>query len=110
MRLWISGIAAVVLLAGPAQAQESRPFGLEAGVVMGIIGVPYPTVGVVAGPWSVRVSGGRAPRLECVQSFLGEEEVVLSELDYVLKPHQFVQEPWLLASLSKKEPLSIPFE
>ncbi len=62
MRLWISGIAAVVLLiAGPARAQEPRPFGLEAGVVMGIIAVPYPTVGVVAGPWSVRVSGGRAP-------------------------------------------------
>jgi len=64
MRLWISGIATVVLLfAGPARAQESRPFGLEAGVVMGIIGVPYPTAGVVAGPWSVRVSGGRAPGL-----------------------------------------------
>ena len=62
MRLWVSGLAAVVLLgASSAQAQESRPFGLEAGVVMGIIAVPYPTVGVVAAPWSIRVSGGRAP-------------------------------------------------
>ena len=64
MRPWVSGIAAAVLLvASPARAQESRPFGLEAGVVMGIIGVPYPSVGVVAAPWSVRVSGGRAPGL-----------------------------------------------
>ena len=64
MGRWVSRIAAVILLvAGPARAQESRPFGLEAGVVMGIIGVPYPTVGIVAAPWSVRVSGGRAPGL-----------------------------------------------
>ena len=66
MRPWVSGIAAAILLvASPARAQESRPFGLEAGVVMGIIGVPYPTVGVVAAPWSVRVSGGRGPGLNC---------------------------------------------
>lgn len=59
MRSWVSGIAAaVVLVASPAAAQESRPFDLEAGIVVGIILVPYPTVGVVAGPWSVRVSGG----------------------------------------------------
>jgi hypothetical protein len=62
MRLWVSGIAAVALLgASPARGQESRPFGLEAGVVMGIIAVPYPTAAIVAAPWSVRVSGGRAP-------------------------------------------------
>jgi hypothetical protein len=62
MRLSVPAIAAAVLLvSSPARAQESRPFGVEAGVVMGIIAVPYPTVGVVAAPWSVRVSGGRAP-------------------------------------------------
>jgi hypothetical protein len=67
MRLRVVGVAAAVLLAtGPARAQESRPFGLEAGVVMGIIGVPYPTAGVVVGPWSVRVSGGRGPgQVDC---------------------------------------------
>jgi hypothetical protein len=62
MRLCVPAIAAAVLLvASPARTQESRRFGLEAGVVMGIIAVPYPTVGVVAAPWSIRVSGGRAP-------------------------------------------------
>ena len=62
MRLCVPAIAAAVLLvASPARTQESRRFGLEAGVVMGIIAVPYPTVAVVAAPWSVRVSGGRAP-------------------------------------------------
>ena len=64
MRCWVSGIAAAVLLvASPARAQESRPFGLEVGVVQGILNVPYPTVTVVAAPWSIRVSGGRMPRL-----------------------------------------------
>jgi hypothetical protein len=64
MRRWVSGIAtAILLVASPARAQESRPFGLEAGVVMGIFGVRYPTVAVVAAPWSVRVSGVRVPRL-----------------------------------------------
>jgi hypothetical protein len=64
MRRSVSGIAAVILLvASPARAQESRLFALEAGVVMGIIGVPYPTVGIIAAPWSIRVSGGRAPGL-----------------------------------------------
>lgn len=62
MRLGVAAIvAAVLVVASPARAQESRPFALEAGVVMGIIAVPYPTVGVVAAPWSVRFSGGRAP-------------------------------------------------
>jgi hypothetical protein len=63
MRRWVFGIAAAILLiASPARAQESRPLGLEAGVVMGIFGIRYPTVAVVAAPWSVRVSGVRVPR------------------------------------------------
>lgn len=61
MRSWVAGIAAaVVLVASPAGAQESHPFDIEAGIVVGIIAVPYPTVALVTGPWSVRVSGGRA--------------------------------------------------
>ena len=62
MRRWVSGIAAAILLvASPARAQESRPVDVEAGVVMGIFGVRYPTVAVVAAPWSVRASGVVVP-------------------------------------------------
>ena len=62
MRRWVSGIAAAILLvASPARAQESRPLAVEAGVVMGIFGVRYPTVAVVAAPWSVRASGVLVP-------------------------------------------------
>jgi hypothetical protein len=80
MRLWVSGIAAALLLvASPSRAEESRPFGLEAGVVMGIIGVPYPTVAVVAAPWSIRVSGGRAPGLVNCHGFQANIGRVLRE-------------------------------
>jgi hypothetical protein len=58
MKPWIVGVAAIVLfVARPLSAQESRPVAVEAGVVMGIV-QPYASVGVVAGPWSVRASGG----------------------------------------------------
>ena len=58
MKSWIVGAAAVVLfVATPVFAQESRPVAVEAGVVMGIV-QPYASLGVVAGPWSVRASGG----------------------------------------------------
>jgi hypothetical protein len=58
MKPWIVGIAASFLFVTRSVcAQESRPVALEAGVVMGIV-QPYASLGVVAGPWSVRVSGG----------------------------------------------------
>jgi hypothetical protein len=56
MKRWIIG-AAIVLTASSVGAQESRPVSLEAGIVMGLV-QPYASVGVVAGPWSVRASGG----------------------------------------------------
>ena len=38
-------------------AQPSRPLAVEAGAVMGVV-QPYASLGLVAGPWSVRASGG----------------------------------------------------
>jgi hypothetical protein len=60
MKPWIVGVAAALLLvARPLSAQESRPVAVEAGMVMGLVS-PYASVGIVAGPWSLRASGGVA--------------------------------------------------
>lgn len=59
MKPWTVGVAAAILfIAKSVCAQESRPVAFEVGVVQGILPTPYASVGVVAGPWSVRVSGG----------------------------------------------------
>jgi hypothetical protein len=59
MKSWIVGAAAIALFVPtPIFAQPPRPVALEAGVVMGIFVQPYASLGVVAGPWSVRASGG----------------------------------------------------
>jgi hypothetical protein len=58
MKPLIAGVAATLLcVARPLSAQGSRPLTFEAGVVMGLVS-PYASFGVVAGPWSVRASGG----------------------------------------------------
>lgn len=57
MKLWnVAMTAAILLMAASANAQ-SRPVAFEVGVVQGIIFRPYVSVGMVAAPWSVRVSG-----------------------------------------------------
>ena len=59
MKPWMVGVAAAFLfMAKSVCAQESRPVAFEVGVVQGIIPTPYASVGVVAGPWSIRLSGG----------------------------------------------------
>ena len=66
MKRWTLGVAAAILfIAKPAGAQQSRPVAFEVGAVMGIIAQPYASVGVVAAPWSVRVSGGGALPCDC---------------------------------------------
>ena len=63
MKPWTVGAAAAFLfIAQPVCAQQSRPAALELGVVAGIINQPYASVGVVAAPWAIRVSGGGRPR------------------------------------------------
>jgi hypothetical protein len=63
MKRLIVGLGAALLcVAQPLFAQESRPaapVAFEAGVVLGVV-QPNILVGVVAGPWSVRASGGAA--------------------------------------------------
>ena len=64
LKPWTVGVvAASLFIAKPVCAQQSRRVGVEAGVVMGIIAEPYATVGIVAAPWSIRVSGGGQPEL-----------------------------------------------
>jgi hypothetical protein len=59
MKSWIVGAAAAVLsIATPTFAEPSRPLALEAGVVMGLVAQPYASLAVIAGPWSLRASGG----------------------------------------------------
>ena len=66
MKRWTLGVAAAILfIAKPAGAQQSRAVAFEVGAVMGIIAQPYASVGVVAAPWSVRVSGGGALPCDC---------------------------------------------
>jgi hypothetical protein len=55
----VAAAAVVLLVARPLSAQESRSAAVEAGLVMGVVS-PYASVGVVAGPWSIRASGGAA--------------------------------------------------
>jgi hypothetical protein len=69
MKRWIVG-AVVLLSASAVSAQESRPVSLEAGMVMGLV-QPYASLGVVAGPWSVRVSGGAGHNCNGQQVNLG---------------------------------------
>jgi hypothetical protein len=58
MKPVMDGLAiALLLVSGAVDAQESRPLALEAGMVIGVVQL-YASLGVVAGPWSVRVSGG----------------------------------------------------
>ena len=60
MRTWM-GVAAVwFATATTAWGQDTRRVAVEAGVVAGVV-TPYATVGVVAAPWSIRVSGAESP-------------------------------------------------
>jgi hypothetical protein len=57
MKQWIVGAATFLFVSRPLSAQDARPVAFEAGMVMGIV-QPYASVGIVAGPWSIRASGG----------------------------------------------------
>jgi hypothetical protein len=63
--------AAIVLTAGSVCAQESRPLAYEVGVVQGIILRPYLSVGIVAAPWSIRLSGAAFPDCSGLQLNIG---------------------------------------
>jgi hypothetical protein len=69
MKRWIVG-AAIVLTATSASAQEPRPLSVEVGIVMGLV-QPYLSFGVVAGPVSVRASGGAGRGCDGQQVNLG---------------------------------------
>jgi hypothetical protein len=58
MKLWIvAATVSVLSIAQPADAQDSRSTNFEAGVVMGVIAVPYVSVGIDRNAWLLRVSG-----------------------------------------------------
>jgi hypothetical protein len=62
---------ALLLAAGPAHAQRAMP-AVELGAIMGVAG-PSASVGLVASPWTIRVSGAPERDIPCsgVQVNLG---------------------------------------
>ncbi len=57
MKQVIAGVLAAVLVSVSTRVWGQEPVAVEAGAVIGVLGVPYGSVSVVKGPWTARFSG-----------------------------------------------------
>jgi hypothetical protein len=80
MKFSPAAVVALLSMATPSFAQQSRPLEVEAGAVMGIVAVPYASVGVTRGDLLVRVSGGTSGN-DCAGAQVNVGRVLRDEMN-----------------------------